>query len=210
MDLTVEERGNEIIAIALVEAVSPVGDAPVPTYLSAFDTRQTFVFESRSGLLRSLLIEGDWKGEFIPLVRIDDVEYLEYDPELFRLDLPEDVIWSKQSPEDGIDRSISGRAGTPEASARAFFEAWIGEDYETMALYCSGFPYPAHLERAREDGHVPVELVHLGTAKRDRDSTYPGLYIPYELLMADGQVKKHRIAMKPLDGGSGWFVDGGI
>jgi hypothetical protein len=208
--LTIEEADDQVVARAEVKAVTSTGNSPVPTHLSAFDTRQTFVFDADSGLLRSLLIEGDWEGEYIPLVRIENVEYLDYDPELFRLDLPEDVLWSDGSLENGARPAGQEKAALPEEAARAFFEAWIAEDYQTMELYCSGFPYPALLKQARSVGLAPVALVLLGEAHRDRESTYPGLYVPYELLMEDGQVKKHRIALKPFDDESGWYVDGGI
>lgn len=208
--LTLVEQGNEIVATAEVGAVKPAGDAIVPTYLSAFDTRQTYVFDAAGGLLRSLLIEGDWQGEYLPLVRIENVEYLQYDPRVFKLELPEDVLWSDNSIVDDAQQPRSNRAATAEGSARVFFESWIAEDYQTMGLYCSGFPYPALLKRAWEDGQAPVKLLFLGEASRDLESTYSGLYVPYELLMTNGQVKKHKIALKPFDDNSGWYVDGGI
>ena len=53
-----------------------------------------------------------------------------------------------------------------------------------------------------------VEIVSLGTAFTSQ--AYPGRFVPYEIKLKNGQVKKHNLAVRKDNSAGRWQVDGGI
>jgi len=74
------------VAIATLKARKRPAGA-IPIQLDELTTRRTFVFDNATGLLRRARIEGKWRGGWITLALIDRIEYPDFDPTVFRLDL---------------------------------------------------------------------------------------------------------------------------
>ena len=41
-------------------------------------------------------------------------------------------------------------------------------------------------------------------------AAYPGRFLPYEIELKDGQVRKHNLALKQDTKTGRWFIDGGL
>jgi hypothetical protein len=53
-----------------------------------------------------------------------------------------------------------------------------------------------------------VEIVRLGESFTSK--TYPGQFVPYEIKLSDGSVKKFNLAIRKDNPAGRWQVDGGI
>jgi len=202
---TVRRGDGVIVAVAVVERRhKPAGTVPIR--LDELKTRETFVFDAATKLLRRARIEGFWGGGWITLALIDRIEYLDFDPEVFHLDLAADVIWS--DPTAAEPGPVVG-SGSPQETARAFLEAWVKQDAATLRSLGGGTPYDRLLSPERTGSPSPVQVVSVGAPEHDPDGIYPGVWVPYAVRFSDGRVRRHRLALKRGSQGA-WFVDGGV
>ncbi len=91
---------------------------------------------------------------------------------------------------------------TPKQAARAFFEACGKKDWDEVQKFCS--PCDRRL-RAYLGG---LQIVSLGTPFQSKG--YGGWFIPYEIKLKDGTVKKWNLAMRKDNPAKRYVVDGGI
>jgi hypothetical protein len=91
---------------------------------------------------------------------------------------------------------------TAEQAARAFFEACGREDWSEVGKFYS--PVTDRL-KAYLGG---VEIVSLGQAFTSK--AYGGRFVPYEIKLKNGGVKKHNVAVRKDNPAHRWQVDGGI
>ena len=92
---------------------------------------------------------------------------------------------------------------TSEQAARAFFEACGRQDWGEVEKFCTF----ANNDRLRQYlGGVSV--VSLG--EPFSSAANGAEFVPYEIKLTDGQIKKHNLALKRDLSTGRWFVDGGI
>ncbi|NOZ77624.1 MAG: hypothetical protein GXP48_00315 [Acidobacteria bacterium] len=199
----VHHGNGELTAVAVIPPTArPAGRVPVR--LNELKTRDTFVFDAHSGLLRRVTIEGFWQHRWITLAKISNIQYLDFDPAVFRLALAPDTVWSA-----GQTASSQPNGETPEETAKTFLHAWISQDKATLRALGGGTPYDALLDPARTGSPAPVAVVSVGSAEHDPDGIYPGVWIPYAVRFPNGNVRHGRLALKQNSRGS-WFVNGGV
>jgi hypothetical protein len=137
-------------------------------------------------------------------VQIFDLSQIDYnqpiDASVWQLSLPADVAWYKQ-PEKLPDNEKYASM-TAEQAARAFFEACGREDWTEAGKFDS--PITDRLKEYLGG----VEVVSLGQAFRSK--AYVGLFVPYEIKLKNGQVRKHNLAVRKDNPAGRWQVDGGI
>lgn len=124
------------------------------------------------------------------------------DPAIFTLDLPDNVLWATTPEEQSAGKDSS--AMTPDQVARAFFEAMAAENWDGARIY-GGIMADHPMFRKYLAGST---LVSLG--KPFKSGLYPGWFVPYELLLANGETKKHNLAVRNDNPKKQWSVDGGI
>ena len=139
------------------------------------------------------------------------VERIEYDqpidPALFALKLPEDVKlvdWRKDYREPQVlpDNDKYSKM-TPKQAARAFLEACAKEDWDEVRKFETG-----PLSEQFRKGYGRLEIVHIGEPFKVQ--TYFGWYIPYEIKLRTGGVKKWNLAMRNDNRAHRYVEDGGI
>jgi hypothetical protein len=120
--------------------------------------------------------------------------------EVFQLALPANVNWI----DPGKPQASGGgyTAASPEAAARAFFEAFGREDWAVVAKF-----WPLPLDDRFKQFLGGMEVVNLGQSFAS--AAGPAKFVPYEIRMKNGAIRKHNLALKQYQGG-GWFVDGGL
>jgi hypothetical protein len=103
---------------------------------------------------------------------------------------------------------------TPEQAARTFFEACGREDWTEVAKYWNepGTRYP--LNDQIETYLGGLQIVRLGKPfwawTRVGDQKVGGAFVPYEIRLKDGAVKKFQVQVRCDNPDKRWYVDGGL
>jgi hypothetical protein len=130
------------------------------------------------------------------------IEYLDAaDADLFRIDMPSEVRWVslRQAPE------TLAAMGAGEV-ARRFLAAAIAGDRETLEILGAS-PHAADTVLAAG----VTRVVMLG--EPFRTGAYPGVYVPYVILLgkgADATERRHNLALRDDNPQKRWVFDGGF
>ena len=171
--------------------------------ISASDNRRVYQFNADTHLLEAMQVYVHTDGSDVLVFEITQIEYNgALDPGLFSLTLPEDVVWHKE-PEVLADNEnyVSMK---PDEVARVFFQACGNEDWDEVLKFWSGSAVPQVLKNYLSG----VEIVDIG--EPFQSGRYPGWFVPYEIKIASGHVKKHNLAVRNDNPTGRWQVDGGI
>jgi outer membrane lipoprotein-sorting protein len=200
------ERGadSQMKSVVTVMARSGVPDSDYGrnNFIGTADTRRVYRFDARSGLLEAVQIylirpSGEEK--------IFDLSQIDYNPPIdsntWKLELPADVSWAQLEPPKLPDNEKYASM-TPEQATRAFFEACSREDWNEVGKFMS--PVTAGLKEYLGG----LEIVSLGESFTSK--AYVGRYVPYEIKLKNGYVKKHNLAIRNDNPAGRWQVDGGI
>jgi hypothetical protein len=149
----------------------PEGDYVKNSFFGTADTRRVYRFDETTERLEGVEIYLLRKDVEIPIFQLTDIEYDQAFPEdTWKLNLPKDVQWIE--PVRKIPNNEAYAAMTPEAAARAFFEACSREDWAEAAKFR---PINASMKE-RLGG---LELISLGTPFISK--AYSGQFVPYEI-----------------------------
>jgi hypothetical protein len=138
-------------------------------------------------------------GQDVPVFEITSIRYNEPLPgRLFTLELPADVSWMGTA----ADLPVSGEIpATPREAALAFFEGAAAGDWQRVA---SVFQVDDRLKRA----YGGIQVVSVG--EPFQSGSYPGWFVPYEIRMSGGHVKKHNLAVRNDNPQKRFILDGGF
>lgn len=190
--------------VVTIEARSglPEGDYLHNKFFDTSDTRRTFRFDARTGRLEGVQIhQVDNTGEVL-VFEVTQIAYNEaFAPDTFRLALPADVAWEGEMPV--LPDNARYAAMTPEQAARAFFEACGSGAWDEATVF-----WPPRIADNIRQYLGGLEIVSIG--KVFQSKAYPGQFVPYEIKLKSGKVKKHNLALKKDAKTGRWFVDGGI
>jgi hypothetical protein len=190
-------------AIVTIETKSglPEGDRMRNKFLSTANTRQVYRFGDQTGRLEAVQVYLHDDPADVLIVEAKQIDYNKpIDPNVFHFELPADVNWY-QEPQKLPDNEKYA-AMTPEQAARAFLEACGREDWNEAGK----FMQPITDEFKQVTGGL--EIINIGTALSSQ--AYPGRYVPYEIKLKNGYVKKLNLAVRNDNPTHRWLVDGGI
>jgi hypothetical protein len=124
------------------------------------------------------------------------------DPALFTLTLPEDVVRDVSSAE--MPTANRPLPQSPKEAAQILFDALSREDWELARTIWprSGFSD----ESKRDMGGLKV--ISLG--EPFQSMFYRGWFVPYEIRLKNGYVKKHNLAVRNDNPAHRWVFDGGL
>ena len=199
---TVKESGNDIIMTAQVSAK---GDFANPylrnTSIEESDTRREIVFDKQTNLIKSMKIFVKDKSREVLVVDIKSIEYNVPVNQAQLTFLPEGREWVD------VNASIKGSgkfAGiTPEEAARIIFSAVESNEKEFVK---EAFTY-YDIDKIFQ-GYRGVKLIRLGSSFKS--GSYPGVFVPYEVKLANGKIVKHNLALRNDNPNKEWVIDGGI
>jgi hypothetical protein len=167
------------------------------------DHRRVYCFDANTHLLKSFeiyVITDD--GE----VKIFETTSIEYNPpiddSIFTLELSNDVVWYKE-PEILPDNKIYENM-TPKEAATTFFTACAQENWDEYLKFHS----QSHVPQRTKDFLGGIEVISLG--EPFQSDGYSGWFVPYEIKLRNGQVRKHNLALRNDNPANRWQVDGGI
>jgi hypothetical protein len=170
-------------------------------FLENADTRRVYRFDAQTERLEAVQIYLNRGSDEVQIFELNQIDYDQpIDVGVWQLDLPADVIWVREP--QALPDSEKYVSMTAEEAARAFFEACGREDWAEVAKFNS-----AVTGRLKEylGG---VQIVSLGKAFTSRG--YPGRFVPYEIKLKHGEVKKFNLAIRKDNPAHRWQVDGGL
>jgi outer membrane lipoprotein-sorting protein len=184
----------------------PAADYLKNKFLGTSDLRRTYRFDAKTGRLEGMdaYVRRETGGETLVL-SVERIEYLaSADPAVFSLTLPENVQFVKD-PEPLPDNQKYEQM-TPKQAARAFFEACSKQDWGEAQKF-----YPMPLNDSMKGYLGGLEIVRLGDPFQSFISLLNGdWFVPYEIKLKDGHVKKWNLALRKHATAKRYLVDGGI
>jgi hypothetical protein len=201
-----EETGpdGKLKSVVTVQATSGLleDDYGKNKFFENADTRRVYRFDAQSELLESVQFYVVSPSGEVPIFELSQIDYSQpIDPKVWQLELPTDVSWF-QEPQKLPDNE-KYVAMTAEQAARAFFEACGRNDWVEAGKFISP------VNQQLRDYLGGLQIVSLGDAFVSR--AYSGRrFVPYEIKLSDGTVKKLNLALRNDNPTGRWQVDGGI
>jgi hypothetical protein len=206
-DLSLTEKTGDDGRIKKMVAIENLPNLPQGDYLKdkifhATDTRREYVFDAQSDRLESVriyaLAPADSKLIF-ETVRIDYNQPIS--PDVFHPVLSENIKWlTFELPE--VSDAAAYAALTPEQAAEMFFEAAGNYDWVEAGKF-----YPGDMDDRFKRHIGGLTVISIGEVFTSR--MFSGVYVPYEIRLASGEIRKHNLALKNDKQTGRWRVDGG-
>jgi hypothetical protein len=135
-----------------------------------------------------------------------EITGIEYDTpvtaSLFQVQVPKDAVWQKEPSE--IPGTADNSDMTPKQVAEAFFAAMASEDWDGLRIYAGTF----FDDKGLQDFAGGLTIVSIG--EPFKSGLYPGWFVPYEVKLKSGEVKKHNLAIRNDNPRHQWHFDGGF
>jgi hypothetical protein len=193
-------------SVITVEAKSGLGadDYLNNKFFMTADTRRVYVFDNQSELLEAVQIYLHSPAGEQLVFKLDAIDCNQpIDPAVFQLQVPANVSWEGQMPV--LPDNEKYAAMTSEQAARALFEACGREDWTEAAKFFNP------LTDSLKQDLGGLQVVSIGTHFTSAVSLISGAeFVPYEVTLKNGQVKKHNLSLKRDSTTHRWYVDGGI
>ncbi|HCO92501.1 MAG TPA: hypothetical protein DIU00_00880 [Phycisphaerales bacterium] len=172
-------------------------------FISDSDHRRVYCFDADTNLLKSFEIYVITEDSEVKIFETTSIEYNPLiDDSIFTLELSNDVVWDKD-PEILPDNEKYENM-TPREAAITFFTACAQENWEEYLKFNS----QSHVPQRTKDFLGGIEVISIG--EPFQSGSYSGWFIPYEIKLRDGYVKKHNLALRNDNPANRWQVDGGI
>jgi hypothetical protein len=172
-------------------------------FLDTSDTRRVYRFDTETELLEGVQVYVARSSGEVLVFELQEIEYNQpMAAAVFQLDLPQDVTWYQEPqklPDNNKYASMSA-----EQAARAFFGACGRSDWTEVAKFFQFMPINGEIK----DYIAGMTIVSLGNSFTSKG--YPGRFVPYEIKLKNGDVKKHNLALKKDTKTDRWFIDGGF
>jgi len=172
-------------------------------FIQDADRTLTYTFDPETKLLRGfqILVHTDEKD-----VLAFEITDIEYNPSIedahFTLELPQKAVEFTNPqilPDNGKYENM-----TPRQAAEGFFTACAQENWDEFLRY---FPMTA-VPQSMKQYLGGLEIISLGESFQSAGSS--SWFVPYEIRLKNGEIKKHNLALKRLPPANRWIVDGGI
>ena len=121
------------------------------------------------------------------------------------------IFTSTEELSDGDDANYQKLTGmTPEQAAKAIFEAWGSKDWQRLAAFWA--PGDPTLNDYKNYGGLQIVSLGKPFRGRFRDSRreYRGVFVPYEIRLESGGIKKWQLAIRCDNPQQRWYFDGGM
>jgi outer membrane lipoprotein-sorting protein len=171
-------------------------------FLTTSDNRRVYRFDAESGRLEDLKIYLQRKDDQVLIFEVTQIDYgVQIDPSVWKLDVPKDVVWFE--PPQRLPDNEKYEKMTAEEAARAFFGACTKEDWDEAKKFLSSV-----VSKRMKDFLGGLEIVRIGEPFQSK--SYPGWFVPYEIKMKGGHVRKHNLALRKDNPAKRFIVDGGL
>jgi hypothetical protein len=205
-----EKTGSDgkIKAIISIESLPnlPPHDYMKNRIFHATDTRREYTFDAQSDMLESIRIYAlapAGRKLIFETMRIDYNQPIS--PEVFHPVLSENINWRtfEQAFElPDVSNPAIYTALTSVQAAESFFYAAGDYDWTEVRKFWLG-----DIEDNTRRRLGGLTVISIGEAFTSR--IYPGVFVPYEVRLSNGEIRKHNLALKKGTQAGRWYVDGG-
>ena len=204
--ITLQESPSEVRMTVTSKAEGNfINDYCKNTSIQESDNRREYVFDSQTKLLKSLkvyIING--KTETL-IVETQSIKYdVPVDSSLFTFTLPQGGtlvdLAKKQNLQSETFSSVSSKR-----AAELIFEAMSTNNWDAIKIPMDA--YSGFFNRMQK-AFGGLKVVKIGESFKS--GTYCGEFVPYEVILNDGTIKKHNIALRNDNKNKVWLVDGGL
>ncbi len=173
-------------------------------WINTSDTRRVYRFDAKTKRLEDIQIYLQQKNKDVLIYEANNIVYDKpIDLAIFTLELPEDVSWY-QEPQKLPDNEKYEKM-TPKEAAEAFFEACSNEDWDEAQKFWSG-----SVSGRIKEYLGGLQIISIGEPFQSKGYTKSGWFVPYEIKLKNGAVKKLKLAVRNDNPGKRYIVDGGI
>ncbi|MHC4751549.1 MAG: zf-HC2 domain-containing protein [Planctomycetota bacterium] len=198
-----DERDKLVVSVEALAQGDFTNDWLKNKSIPASDNLRVYTFDAETKFLETLEVYVQTGQEDVLVLQITDIEYnIEIDPALFALELPEDVIWFER-PTKLVDNEKYEQMG-PREMAQAFFQACADEDWDEFLKFWSA----SAVDQRMKDYLGGVEIISIG--EPFKSGRYAGWFVPYEIKLKSGRIKKFNLAVRNDNPAKRYVVDGGI
>jgi hypothetical protein len=203
--VTTGEGGEKLLVTVEVKTWLPGIDYLKNAFFDLSDMRRVYRFDAKTERLEGMEAYLHQPDGDVLIWAIEQIQYDQpIDPSVFTLDLPENVRWHKE-PEPLSDNEKYEKM-TPEQAARTFFEACAKEDWAEVEKFES-----APVGDRFKEYYGGLKLIRIGTPFQSWMSYLNGdWFVPYEIELKDGTVKKWNLALRPHKEAKRYIIDGGL
>jgi hypothetical protein len=200
----VEGRDKVLLEVDIKTDLS-VDDYLRNQFIQESDHVKVYQFDSKTKLLEALQVYVHTTDEDVLIFEVTNIEYnIEIDDSVFTLDFPEDMIW-KREPEILPDNKRY-ETMTPIKAAETFFNACAEENWEEVLKFWTSSRVDERL-KAYLGG---LEIISIGEPFQSDGYSRKGWFVPYEIRLRSGEVKKFNLALRKDNSANRYVVDGGI
>jgi hypothetical protein len=196
--------GQKLLVVAIeAKAGVPENDEDKNHWFDSSDMRRVYRFDAKTQRLEGFEAYIHQPGGDVLVFTTERIDYNRpIAPTVFALDLPKDVAYYKE-PERLPDNEKYEKM-SPKEAARAFFDACGKEDWNEVAKFDSPIT-------ERDKSHLGgLEIVSIGEPFQTQGyARVQGWLIPYEIKLKNGEIRKHRLAMRKDNPANRYIVDGG-
>ena len=167
--------------------------------LSESDHTRVYRFDTATSRLTGLQILVHSGGQDVPVFEIAAIRYNENLPaDLFALAVPANVSWMGTAE----DLPVAGPIPTtPREAALAFLEGAAAQDWQRVATVWK-------VDDRLKQAYGGIQVVSVG--EPFRSGAYAGWFVPYEIRMPGGRIKKHNLAVRNDNPQQRFILDGGF
>ena len=175
-------------------------------FVSGSDHTRVYRFDPATKRLEAMQIVVHTGTADVSVFEITAVRYNEtVDPALFTLTLPANV--SMYVPPQEMPTGSRPLPNSAKEAAQTLFEAFAKQDWEAALVV-----YPASsIPQSMKHDLGGLQVISLGEPfQAGFGLLYRGWFVPYEIKLASGRVKKHNLAVRNDNPAKRWMFDGGL
>ena len=168
------------------------------------DSRREYTFDSKTKLLKGLSIFILGKEKETLILEIEKIDFnVPVNPALFTITLPKGVEWEELT--DNIKNETFSNI-TSKRAAEIIFDAMAKNNWDSIKdVWQVSSRVTMSITKKNYGG---LEVMKIGESFKS--GLYPGEFVPYEVKLNDGTIKKFNIALRNDNKNKVWVVDGGL
>lgn len=167
------------------------------------DNTRIYMFDPDTSRCDNVKVYVKTKHENVLVFETTKIEYdIPIKPSVFHLDIPKSVTWLKDPSE--LNTNTDNSSMQPDEVARGFFEALSKSDWQAARQFSGSLFDNTELRRM----FGGLRIISIG--KPFKSGMYRGCYVPYEIKLKSGQVKKFNLAIRNDNSRHQWSIDGGL
>jgi len=203
-----EDEGRDLIVLEVDVTTDLAEDDYLRNkFITDSNHLKVYQFDAKTKLLEGLQVYVHSGDEDILIFEVTDIEYnIDIDDSVFTLDFPKDMIWHRD-PEILPDNERYEKM-TPKEATEMFFKACAEENWDEVLKFWTA----SQIDERLKTYLGGLEIISLGEPFQSKGYASRGLgwFVPYEIRLKDGTVKKHNLAIRKDNPANRFVVDGGI